>query len=209
MGIGQVDVGIVGEHIARRGRDAGQHGIVAVVAGLDDMADVGVGHRDRRIVGAGDGERDGWVEAHVMFVGYGDVVGDRQLLAGGQEIESAVDSAVAEIDRAEAGAGAVVQGQRQRARRRQHAHLVPGKATAVGRSNPASQTPAWNCRPYACRSDRHRGTPASHRRCQERLNRLRSSARRSHATPFRRCRKRRRRLRRVVGAGDGDGDSAS
>ena len=112
-------------------RTAGDRGV------LHQIADQLAGYR-RRIVDAGDGERDGLGRGGVMSVGHDNVVGDRQLLAGSQEIESAIGRTVAEIDGAEAEARAVVQGQRQRTRQRQHA-LLSGSQRIVTQIQPAKR----------------------------------------------------------------------
>ena len=85
------------------------------------------GHRSRvaggdhrRIVGAVDGDGDGSDRLHQVIVCHSDVVGDRQRLAVGEEIEIVVGGGEYETDRAGAGPGAVG-GDRSRERRCQRA----------------------------------------------------------------------------------------
>ena len=95
LGVGRVDVGVVGEHIAHR------NGVARNDAGLDDrIARIGVGRRDRRIIGAGDGDgqrrrRGGAVEVH-------DRVGEH--LGGGRALRDRVGVPIGVVQRVEVAA---------------------------------------------------------------------------------------------------------
>ena len=59
LGVTRVDIGVVGEHVADGCRVAGIRGVAKVDPGLDDrVPGIGVGHRHRTIVGAGNGHYD-------------------------------------------------------------------------------------------------------------------------------------------------------
>src|SRR5207244_2626944 len=92
------------------------------------------GHDGGLIIGAGDGDGDVLRDAAAMAVGDGDRVGDRERLAGGEEVERAVGDGVGPAD----GLGAVVDGaEAQRTRIRNvggcAAALVPDRGVEAGR----------------------------------------------------------------------------
>ncbi len=78
------------------------------------------------VVGAGDSNGNRLRRVDVV-IGNGDIIGNGQLLTFGQEIESAVGGAVAEVHRTDTGSGTVMRRQRERARRRQGGLLILGK----------------------------------------------------------------------------------
>ena len=90
MGIAEVEVGIVEQHVAGRRRDACDHVVAGVVARLDDMPDIGIGMRDRRIVGAVDDDRHRLGDDAAVMVVDLNRIGQRHVLALGEVVKIVV-----------------------------------------------------------------------------------------------------------------------
>ena len=101
-----VDIGVVGQHVAGRRRITWKRGVGRIYAGLDyRIARVGVGVRYRRVVAAGDGYCEGRTCNAPMSVIDGGDVAERQRLTLCKKIEAVVGEFIAPGHRAVIGVG--------------------------------------------------------------------------------------------------------